>query len=109
MRFARGTSYNTHDVSVDITPDRVHITFDTRRRCELALRGILRHGGKGVSTEDLTAHINKRLNCLYSESDIRYVCRRLVTEGLVSQPAKDHFVASPAALAAWRALPKDLI
>ena len=108
MKFRRGTSYNTHDSSVSVA-ERINVSNGVKRRCELALRGILRHGGKGVSLIDLTAHLNTRLNALYSEGDIRYAVLRLIKEGLVSTTAKDTYRASPSALEAWRALPKEMI
>jgi len=108
MKFRKGTSFNTHDSSVTVA-ERIYVSNGVKRRCELALRGIIRHGSKGIALVDLTAHINTRLNCLYSESDIRYAVGRLIKADLVVSTAKDTYRASPAAMDAWKAIPKEMV
>jgi predicted transcriptional regulator len=108
MKMRREISYNTHDCRVT-EDERIHIEFDMTRRCTITLNAIIRHGGAGVELSELTDHINKRLNALYSEGDIRYAARLLAKEGLVDIVSKDRYCASPAAKAAWKATLKQRI
>lgn len=108
MKYSRGTSYNTHDASVSVN-ERISVTFNVRKRCDLVMNAALRYGAQGTSLAELTAHINKRLNCLYSESDIRYAAGRLVKDGFLSSPKRNHFVASARSLEAWKKAPKEWI
>jgi hypothetical protein len=108
MKFRNVTTYNSHDTAVTVG-ERITIHHDTPRRCELSLRRVIKAGEAGIGLEALTAQINKDRNCLYSESDIRYVMRRLCREGLAIQIGRDHFRASTSALQAWRELEKEWI
>ena len=108
MKYSRGTSYNTHDAKVSVG-ERIHVTFNVRKRCDLFMNAALRYGAKGASISVITDHINKRLNCFYSESDMRYVAKRLLKDGFLVSPKRDHFVASPKSLEAWKKAPKEWI
>ncbi len=101
MKFSFGTSYNSHDVKVT-EGERIYVEFGTIRRCTITINAIVRHGAEGAKVNVLTAHINKRLNSNYSDSDIKYAADRLAKEGLVEKTGKDHYRASPSALAAWK-------
>lgn len=108
MKFRRTTTYNTKDTVCRVGGERTEIDHGVKKRCELALRAVLRHKD-GISTEDCTDHINERLNCLYSTSDIKYALDRLVNEGLVSMPKYGVWIGTPDALQVWRKLPKEYI
>ncbi|HPT72130.1 MAG TPA: hypothetical protein PLE74_07590 [Candidatus Cloacimonadota bacterium] len=108
MKFSRGTSYNTHDVSVSVGK-RISVKFNVRKRCDLFMNAVLRYGAEGASITTITDHINTRLGCAYSESDMRYAAKRLMKDGFVTSPKRDHFVATPRALEAWKKAPKEWI
>ena len=95
MKFRKYTTYNTHDTKNTIVNGRIRVEHGTKRRCEIIVRGVCRHGSAGVSLEDLTAHVNGRLNAHYSLCDIRTLANRLVKEEIIIRDAKDHYQASP--------------
>ena len=108
MKFRTGTSYNSHDVKVT-EGERIYVEFNVIRRCTITINAIVRHGAEGASVEELTAHINKRLNSFYSEGDIQYAADRLAKDGLVEKHGRKTYRAAPSALAAWKAIEKKKI
>jgi len=108
MKFSKGTSYNTHDAKVTID-ERICVTFNVRKRCDLVMRAILRFGTTGVDLNSLTDHLNKRLNSFYSNSDIGYACKRLARDGFIKVKSRDCFVVSPRSAEAWKKVPTELI
>jgi DNA-binding transcriptional regulator GbsR (MarR family) len=56
--------------------------------------------------EEATDHINKRLNCLYSEGDISNAFKKLEKLELVERVGRRTYRASPGALDAWAEVDK---
>jgi len=100
MKFRKETTYNTHDTKVYTEPDRTIVVHGLAHRCALVVRGVCRHP-EGVDESDLTEHINKRLNSLYSTSDIRTALRKLVNEGLIERTGRSSYRAYPDTQALW--------
>lgn len=108
MKFSQGTSFNTHDAKVSVGT-RISVTFNVRKRCDLVMRAVLRYGAQGASIAEVTDHLNKRLHAQYSECDIRYAAERLLKDGFLSSPKRNHIVATTRSLAAWQKAPKEWI
>lgn len=108
MKFRSVTTFNTHDTNA-VVGERIEVSHDLPRRCELALRRVIKAGREGTSIEAITSSINKDRNALYSESDIRYALKRLCKEGIVKQRGRNDFYANEKALGVWRELEKEWI
>ena len=108
MKFSKGTSFNTHDAKVTVG-ERICVKFNVKKRCDLVMRAILRFGTTGVDLGSLTDHINTRLNCLYSNNDIAYACKRLANDGFIKVKSRDCFVVSPRSAEAWKQAPVEWI
>lgn len=106
MKFRSYVSFNTHDTKT-VQAERTYVEMDVRRRCELALRGVLRNDG--ISPDALTDHINTRRNACYSVQDIKYALKRLSKEGLIQPKGKDQWVGTKNALSVWKQTPKEWI
>ena len=104
MSFRRSVSFNTHDCSVQVG-ERIHVELGMPQRCGLALRAYCRLEGD-VPVEDVTAHINKRRNALYSEDDINSACKKLVKMELMKCVGRRTYRAVPGAMAVWAKVDK---
>ena len=117
MRFSKGRTYNSHDTTVTVGSDGrwdVDQQRGVKARCELGLHAVLRFGPKGVSADQTTAHINKRLHANYTVSDIRYALNRLVKEGVITSSSGGRgedaiYRAGKNAQDHWRRLPKETL
>jgi len=108
MKFRGSTTYNTKDTVCRVGGERIEVDHGVKKRCELVLRAVLRHEN-GITTEECTDHINQRLNCLYSTTDVRYALQRLTKEGLVKMPRYGVWAGTKNALAVWKTLPKEYV
>lgn len=105
MSFRRYVTFNTHDCSVQVG-ERIEVELGFPRRCGIVLRAAVRHGGQGLTVEEATDHINKRLNCLYSEGDVSNAFKKLEKLELVERVGRRTYRASPGALDAWAEVDK---
>jgi len=77
------------------------------QRCGLALRASVRLGdGSPVTVTDVTEHINKRRNALYSEQDIDTAFKKLVSLGLAKVVGRRVYQPRRGAMLAWKVLDK---
>lgn len=111
MKFRKKVTFNNHDCEY-VRGKRITINLGNKKRCDLTLNGILRHGAAGVGLSGLTAHLNERFGNSYSESDIKTACKRLVDEGFVVKSGRGSntiYRGAKNALANWRKAEKVLI
>jgi hypothetical protein len=85
IRFRKSVTFNRHDSKLVRRGDRIEVSLGLKKRCELTLLAVLRFGAEGVSTQDLTDHLNGRFKNAYSESDVSSACTKLARGGFVTR------------------------
>jgi hypothetical protein len=103
MRFQKQTTFNSHDTKVIAGENgRIHLdqTRGVKARCELSLNALTRFV-KGANSEEITDHLNSRLNANYTVGDIRRALNRLALNGIIRNNG-GHYTASQASVTKWR-------
>lgn len=112
MRFRKQTSYNSHDSKFVNDHGRLTISNGVEKRCELVINRLLKEP-KGSTPAAIATNLNSRFKqAAYSETDVRYACLRLTSEGILRKygRGKDAFFkATPNTLANWRNLEKETL